>query len=117
NSTEIDDIEKPLFGEGKRGTEESYKNYLESVQSLILEYEENYKIHEIHSNTMKEVFENMSEKIFLNAFKDNFLSANGRIGVKKKSSGKYTVSTNGYHRMYVAKKYGLKLLVYIESIE
>ena len=89
------------FGCSHRGKEEDYKNYLESVQPLITNYEKAGNVDTINDNK----------------FYVDFFNFSNRITVTKTKSGKYEVTDNGHHRMFIAKKYGLKLIVYVEQEE
>lgn len=96
NVKEIKDFEC-----SNRWKEEDYKNYLESVQQLITNYE---KIEDVDTINDKK-------------FYVDFFNFSNRITVTKTKYGKYEVTDNGHHRMFIAKKYGLKLIVYVEQEE
>lgn len=96
----------PDFGVPGRPSEEEYKDYLKSVQYLIEEYQNTGAICSFDN------IKKYSEQEKLNKFKCCFLDGDC-IAVEKTLSGKYRVLFNGYHRMYVARKYGLKLLVHV----
>lgn len=112
SASEIADMEEPPFNQSKWSSEESYRLYLESVQSIIEEYEKNGKLPEITPN--EEIAHPEECKKLVN-FRYDFLDFASYIAVEKTIDGKYKVCCNGRHRMYVAKKYGLKLLVHVSQ--
>lgn len=112
SASEIADMEEPPFNQSKWSSKESYRLYLESVQSIIEEYEKNGKLPEI---TLNEEIAHPEECKKLVNFRYNFLDFASYIDVEKTIDGKYKVCCNGRHRMYVAKKYGLKLLVHVSQ--
>ena len=114
SASEIEDLEPPRFG--AENSELSYKEYLESVQPLIEEYEKSSSIHLLEYNSFDDVLKNANEQCRLNNFKLSFMGA-GCIQVEKRLSGQYKVIDSGYHRMYVAKKYNLKVLVHVVQEE
>lgn len=113
NPCDMVEIEKPLFDKSHWGKEEDYKLYLENIQPLIEEYELTKTIHTLKYNSLADVKKNRDEQNRLNHFNNSFLSAANWINVEKMLNGKYRITTNGFHRMYVAKKYNLKLLVHV----
>ena len=113
NAAEIDEMRMPAFNQSHWGSEEDYKLYLESVQSLIEEYEQTGAIHTLEYNSLDDIEKNREEQHKLNQFNSSFLSVGHYINVEKTLTGKYKVVSNGRHRMYVAKKFGFKLLVHV----
>lgn len=113
-ASEIEDLEPPRFG--VENSELSYKEYLESVQPLIEAYEKSGSIPLIEYNSLDDVSKKVNEQCRLNNFKLSFMGA-GCILVEKTLSGQYKVIDSGYHRMYVAKKYNLKVLVHVVQEE
>lgn len=105
------DSQIPKFDLCGRRSEKEYMDYIKSVQYLIEEYRNTGKIHSIEYTSFDDIKKYREEQEILDAFRDNFLSIGKSITVEKTCTGQYKVVSNGYHRMYVAKKYGLKLLV------
>lgn len=113
----IREMKAPEFNMSQWSSEEEYRAYLESVQPLIDEYASTGTIHTIEYQTMEDVAKYRDEAMFLNNFKASFLNFGSHVNVRKCLDGTYEVSSNGRHRMYVARKYGLKLLVHVSDEE
>lgn len=113
NSDEIGFVEPPPFGQSHYGSEIEYKQYLESVQSLIEEYENTGAIHSLKYNSFEDMKKNFKTQQKINDFKNSFLFCGNWINAEKTLNSKYIVCSNGRHRMYVAKKYGLKLIIHV----
>jgi len=116
NANEIAELEVPPFC-GKYSSEDEYREYLEKVQPLFSEYQNDGRIHTINFETLDDIEHNYNELLFLNNFNSSFLSWSNHINVRKDINGLYHVTTNGRHRMYVARKYGLYLLVHVSEEE
>jgi hypothetical protein len=114
-ASEIVEMEAPPFNQAQWKDESDYKSYLESVQPLIEEYERTGSIHNLEYNSFNDIERNRDEQHNLKHFRDSFMDAGQWISVEKSIDGKYRVVSNGRHRMYVAKKYGLKLLVHVSQ--
>lgn len=114
-AAEIIDMEIPLFHQGKWGSEDEYRVYLESVQFLIEKYEHMGAIHTLRYDMFSDILKNREEQLMINNFKASFMEAEHWVNVEKTIEGKYRVVSNGRHRMYVAHKYGLKLLVHVSQ--
>lgn len=110
---QIAPIEEPPFG-GRYLEEEEYVDYLRKVQPLIEEWESTGTIHDVVLNSIKDVHEKREEIVFLNNFKAAFLNVGKHIDVRLNSDALYDVASNGRHRMFIAKKYGFKLIVYAD---
>jgi hypothetical protein len=113
DSSEIAEIEAPPFSKAQWGSEEDYKVYLAGVQPLILEYEKNGKLHSLEYNSVADIEKNREEADVLHKFRCSFLDVGCWINVEKSLAGEYRVVSNGRHRMYVARKYGFKLIVHV----
>lgn len=113
NPDEIGFVEPPPFDQSHYGSEIEYKRYLESVQPLIEEYESTGSIHHLKYDSLECVKKNLNEQQKLNDFKSSFLSCGNWINTEKTLNSKFIVCTNGRHRMYVAKKYGLRLIIHV----
>lgn len=87
------------------------------MQPLIEEYERTGEIHTIEFKSLDDVTLLGEEKRFLDQFRHSFLDCGSHINTVKKLDGTYIVASNGRHRMYVARKYGLKLLVHVAGEE
>lgn len=111
----IRDMNSPEFDPDPSSdfSEEGYRAYLESVQYLFDEYEKTGSIHGIVYRTPEDTLRYRDEDILLRNFRKTFLCAGDSVRVTQFSDGTYTVASNGMHRMYIAKKYGLRLLVYV----
>lgn len=114
---EIKSLKKPPFEQGAYGSESDYRRYLEEVQPLFDEYESTGNIHTISYASMDEISEKRDEKRFLDNFRVSFLDCSQYVNVGRTLDGRYTVVSNGRHRMYVAKKYNLRLLVHVTQEE
>ena len=114
-ASEIAEMEAPPFNQAQWIDELDYKSYLESVQPLIEEYEQTGSIHNLEYNSFNDIESNRDEQHNLQHFRDSFMDVGQWISVEKSIDGKYRVISNGRHRMYVAKKYGLKLLVHVSQ--
>ena len=112
---EIMELEEPPFDVSHYGKEDEYKSHLESVQLLVNEYEKNGDIHTLEYNSYEDIERNRDEKMLLDNFRNSYLHDSERIEVKKLLNGKYRFCTNGRHRLYVAKKYDLKLIVHVRE--
>ena len=113
--------EKPEFGTYRRQTEEEYKEFLLKAQPFIKEYVENGKIHnplddEINSLDKERSIERFNKVREVNQFNTCFLGSES-IRVRKTINGKYTMCGNGRHRLYIANKYNIKLLVHVVEEE
>ena len=111
--SEIGDVEIPPFKQSHYGSEDEYRQYLESVQELIDEYENTGTIHSLSYDSFEDVSKNYEEQQRINKFKSFFLSCGNWINAEKTLDSKYIVCSNGRHRMYIAKKYGLKLIIHV----
>lgn len=114
NGFEIADMEMPPFEQGHWSKEDAYKSYLENMQSLIDEYEQTGRIRAIEYTSLDDIDKRAEEKKNIDIFNNSFLKPGNRIDVEKTIDGKYKV-INGRHRMYIAQKYGLKLLVHVSQ--
>lgn len=99
-----------------RAPEEQILEYVKSDQPLIDEFQETGEVLVQYPYPDQAAREKagLKELIFGHGLQ------NGReIRVTRKLDGTFIVSGNGRHRMYVARKYGLKLLVHVigEEIE
>ena len=110
---EIPNVEYPGFGGVRRKTEEEYLDYVRKGQPYFDEYEKTDKIAEIEALRGKPMVGLSLHEEWLLDFEHNFLGPNS-VTVEIQN-GKYVLSSNGSHRLYVAKKYGLKLLVKLRT--
>ena len=83
---------------------------------MIEEYEKSGSIHLLEYNSFDDVLKNVNEQCRLDNFRKTFMEGNC-IMAGKMLSGQYKVIDSGYHRMYVAKKYNLKVLVHVVQEE
>ena len=102
---EIAEIDSSLFDLEKRSGEESYKALLVSMQPIFKEFQKNGFL-DTTSGSDEEI------KLKQDCI-SKFIDENGPyINVIKKKNI-YYVATNGRHRMYVARKYNLDILVHV----
>ncbi len=113
DSDEIGFIDTPPFEQSHYGSEIEYKQYLENVQPLIEEYEKIGTIHPLRYDSFEDIKRNLKEQQKLNNFESSFLDCGNWINAVKTLDSKYIVGSNGRHRMYVAKKYGFKLIIHV----
>lgn len=102
---EIMPMDEPEFSVSHWYSELEYKQFLEQMQPLMEWYEAS-------CFSFTDCVHDDDEKM-TSLFENSFVDVGHRIDVEKIPSGKYRVVSNGRHRMYVAKKYKLKLLVYV----
>lgn len=110
---EIQEMDEPPFNEGQWSSEEEYKEFMERMQPLFDEYDCNGKIHTVEFKTIEDITRYRDEWRRLNNFNAQFLQSGQYINVVKNPDGTYKVASNGRHRLYVAKKYGLRVLVHV----
>lgn len=94
NPEEISEIDAPPFDTGKYASEEKYKDFLESMQPYFDEYEKSHSLPERY------------KEIFLGVY---------RVKAIKKKDGQYRPGSGGRHRMFIARKYGFRLLVEVSG--
>lgn len=93
---QIAPIPDPGFPWSFDRTEEDFRVFLEKCQSWFADYPNNSPEKTFMDGTnLSYVFEDVAHA----------------ITVHQDGNGKYVVDSNGRHRMYVARKYGLSLLV------
>lgn len=115
-ASEIAKMKAPPFNISHWKDKSDFKGYLESIQYLIEEYKTTGSIHDLDYNSFEDIEQLRKEKSILENFKYCFMGVGERIDVERSFiDGKYRVLSNGRHRMYVAKKYNLKLLVYVSQ--
>ncbi len=102
---EIPEIEKPPFGNGRYRKEEEYLDYLLEGQIYFEEYAETGRIAQIEKLIGKPNAGLSEQNEWLLNFEHNFLGPDC-ITVEIQD-GTYVLSSNGRHRMYVAKRNGL----------
>ena len=102
------DVELPPFG-GRYRLEKEYKEYLEKSQPLFDEFEKTGRIVEVEALVGKPMVGLSDEEEWLINF-EHIMMGPDCVTVEEQD-GKYVISSNGGHRLYVAKKHGLKLLV------
>lgn len=106
--TSIRELEVPEFGIGKWATEEEYLTHLRSMQAVFDEY----AIKKSISSIVKQLPEN-EQFSFRKNFYGSYIEAGDSIRVKKHQDGTYSLLGNGTHRLYVARKYKLRILVHV----
>ena len=99
SASEIADIEIDDFGINGRHSEYDYKELLEKYQYIF--------------NT----FDSDKSYADMDEFYSLFLDSGGAITVCKGKNGLYEYASNGRHRLYVAKKYNLSVLVCLITLE
>lgn len=113
--SEIVEMEIPSFNQSDWSAELEYKESLERIQPLIEEYERTGSIHDLTYSSISDIDKNADEQRTINNFKFFFMDKRNWINVEKTLSGQYRVLDNGQHRMYIARKYDLKLLVHVSQ--
>ena len=98
NPTEIEHIDKPEFGKYNRRTEKEYKQLLVDSQEYFCRYIKN------PSNNSYWIYEDVDAAYL-------YIDIEHAITVFKSKNGKYIMASNGRHRLYVAKKNKLPVLV------
>lgn len=106
-------VDEILFSKGTWSSEDEYREYLTKVQPLIDEYETSGEIHTINYDSMEDIELHREEQRMLDSFNDTFLSYRSHINVTKQLDGTYKVASDGRHRMVIAKKYNLRLIVHV----
>lgn len=96
---QIGKIEKPRFQKrGQAYSEDAYRHILEASQEYFRQYIS-------HPSTDSFYISNNIDAAAL------YLDIGNAVTVVKDKNGKYVVDFNGNHRMYIAKKYRLPILV------
>ena len=109
---EICEIQLPAFG-GRYDEEKDYHDFLEKIQKFIIEFENTGNVEPPLYKSMNEIEKGREERFLYNNFYHTFINETGRIAVEKLKNASYRPVYNGHHWMYVAKKYNLKILVYL----
>ena len=121
NGRKLKRMDKPPFDSGHWGSEKDYKDYLLRIQPLIEEYRSTGWVDNIpfdfRNDPEDKIEEIRKENALRGCFRSDFLQAINYIVVKRCRFGKYRVTTNGRHRAYIAKKYGLNLIVWLDEKE
>lgn len=112
SGNEIVDLETPMF-DGKYAKEEEYKKLLEEMQPLFNEFDCTGSVSEPKYEDMEKIVSKRNEQRLYDNFFRTFINLANRIEVEKTADDLYKPVYDGYHRLYVAKKYGLKILVYL----
>ena len=107
---------RPEFNQLNRPSEQSYKNFLTESQPYIDEYLikgtiEN-KYNQLQDMSIEVNLKRVNEERRLSKFR-NALFGTDSINVSKTKEGYYRVAKNGRHRLYVAKKYKIRVLVHV----
>lgn len=109
SSSEISSSEIPPFEKSSHhGTELEYKKYLEELQPV-------FEICKMKSGVPHREDVPFLSDFEWNHFYSSFVDAGDCINVKKLPDNTFAITSNGAHRMYVAKKYGLQLLVHVSD--
>lgn len=106
---ELPNIDRPPFNNGRYRSEEDYFEYLKKGQPYFEEFERTGQIAEIAALIGRPLAGLSEHDEWMLDFEHNFLGPD--CVTVEEQDGKYVLSSNGRHRMYVAKKNGLKLLV------
>ena len=110
---EIAEMDEPSFNLGKWGDEQMYKSLLIEMQPLFDEYRKSGSLDSpfpINGTDDDIMFYNQKQKcisLFISSY----------IQTVKTKDQKYKVTSDGRHRMYVAKKYSLDILVHVAAEE
>jgi hypothetical protein len=120
NPEEIEDLGEPVFNLTGKLREEEYLKLLVDSLPYILEYEASGSVAKLEYNAKDsdaELHTKWEENCKRDAFVRGFLDSGSYINVEKTISGKYRCLSNGLHRLYVAKKYGQKVIVHVYQEE
>lgn len=109
-------MKRPKFDRDSRSdySKKGYRTFLESMQPLFKEFEEDKCIYEIGKQLQTDAIYERDDNL---NFRSAFLCAGDSVKVRKHTDGTYSVLSNGMHRAYIAKKYGLRLLVNVKEEE
>ncbi len=94
-------LPSPSFGRGWKRKEAEYLTHMTEAQPFINTY----------ANTGELTLASTMDAGIHKAFFDPA----SRIIVKRADTGTFIPYGNGYHRIYVARKYGLKLIAYLDE--
>lgn len=110
NSMEIGDMETPVFG-GRYAEESDYRKLLEDMQKLFDEFETTETVKAPEYDHIDDISLKRDDQACYDNFMRTFISTANRVTVRKSFDGRFYPVTDGIHRLYVARKYGLKILV------
>lgn len=110
NAMDIADVETPVFG-GRYAEESDYRNLLEDMQKLFDEFATTGTVKAPEYDHIDDIPLKRRDQIGYDNFMRTFISTANRVTVRKGFDGRFYPVTDGFHRLYVAKKYGLKILV------
>lgn len=108
----IRELDTPDFGIGGQYTEEEYLSYLTMMQPVFEEYMRSGSIDSYVLQLPKE--EQFSFRV---NFYANFTGAGDSVRVRRHKDGTYSLLGNGWHRLFIARKHDLKLLVYVKETD
>lgn len=113
NGNEIAEMDEPPFNIGKWSDEEKYKSLLIEMQPLFDEYRQKGSLDSPYpiNGTDDEISIYKKKQKCISLFISSYIQT-----VKTKDQ-KYKVASDGRHRMYVAKKYSLDILVHVAAEE
>lgn len=111
SGNKIADMETPVFDTVNHG-EEDYKNLLEQMKPLFEEFERTGDIKAPQYTNMDEIeLKRNEQKIYDNCIW-HFINPVNRIEVERLKNGLYR-PMDRYYKLFTAKKYGMKILVYL----
>lgn len=110
DAKDIADIKEPIFGK-RYAEKEDYIELLQQMQDKFEEFETTGEIQAPEYKKIDDVMKKRQEVKDYNNFMRTFVSIANRITVRLEDDGKYHPVTDGAHRLYTAKKCGLKVLV------
>lgn len=111
DGNEIIDFETSIFNENNI-KEIDYKNLLEQMQPLFDEFKCTGDIKKSQYTNMDEIVLRRAEQKMYDDCMWNFINPVNRIEVQRLGNGLYK-PMDRYYKLYTAKKYGMKILVYL----
>lgn len=109
---DIADMETPVFG-GRYAEMADYVELLQKMQPLFNEFETTGTVQAPVYEHMDDIIFKRLDQIYYDNFIRTFINPANRVTVRADSVGRYYAVTDGMHRLYAAKKNGLKILVCI----
>lgn len=117
NGSDVEDMEEPEFSIAHWVSEDIYRKDLEESKVYLEEFKNTGTIKKYPYESLDDIpkYYDLNQKI--RRFEDNYMDSGNHVSVIETPEGKYRSCTNGRHRLYVAKKYNLDIMVYVESKE
>ncbi len=114
NGSDIEDVGEPEFNISHWVTEEIYKKDLEEALPYFEEFSKTGTIKKYPYNSLDDIQKHYDLNQKIHNVERNYMDSGNHVSVIETANGKYIAAVNGRHRLYVARKYNLKILVYVE---